>query len=56
MSDFSAYREKAANYGKMANQAETEKQYEGAYEYYMKAIDIFMHMVKCKHHFFDRKL
>ena len=47
MSDFSAYREKVANYGKLANQAEKDKNYEAAYDYYTKALDIFMHMLKC---------
>lgn len=48
MSDFSAYREKVANYGKMAHQAEAEKKYDEAFEYYTKALDIFSHMIKCK--------
>ena len=48
MSDFSSYREKVANYGKMAHQAETDQNYELAYEQYTKALDIFMHMIKCK--------
>ena len=48
MSDFSSYREKVANYGKLAHQAETEQNYELAYEQYTKALDIFMHMIKCK--------
>lgn len=46
MSDFSAYREKVANYGKQAHQAETDQNYELAYENYTKALDIFMHMIK----------
>ena len=49
MSDFSSYREKVANYGKMAHQAETDKNYEAAFEYYTKALDIFAHMIKCKY-------
>jgi len=48
MSDLSSYREKAANYGKLANQAETDKDYSQAFEYYTKALDIFSHMIKCK--------
>ena len=47
MSDFSQYREKAAKYGKEAHQAEADKNYELAYECYTKALDIFMHMIKC---------
>ena len=48
MSDLSAYRDKAANFGKLANQAEQDKDYAGAFEFYMKALDIFQHMIKCK--------
>lgn len=48
MSDFSSYREKVAMYGKQAHQAETDQNYELAYEQYTKALDIFMHMIKCK--------
>lgn len=48
MSDLSSYREKAANLGKLANQAETEKDYQRAFDYYTKALDIFSHMIKCK--------
>jgi len=46
MSDLSSYREKAANLGKLANQAETEKDYQRAFDYYTKALDIFSHMIK----------
>jgi len=46
MSDLSAYRDKAANFGKQANQAENDKDYAGAFEFYMKALDIFQHMIK----------
>lgn len=49
MSDLSSYREKAANLGKLANQAETEKDYQRAFDYYTKALDIFSHMIKCKY-------
>ena len=48
MSDLTAYREKVKNYGMQANQAEQDKNYEQAYEYYTKALDIFIHMIKCK--------
>lgn len=48
MSDFTAYREKVAQYGKLAASAEKEEKYDAAYEYYTKALDIFMHMIKCK--------
>jgi hypothetical protein len=55
MSDLSAYREKAANYGKLANQAETDKDYPQAFEYYTKALDIFSHMIKCKLPLFSKR-
>jgi len=48
MGDFTAYRDKVSQYGKLAYQAEQDKQYEASYDYLMKAIDIFMHMIKCK--------
>lgn len=53
MSDLSSYRDKAANYGKQANQAEQDKDYQLAFEFYTKALDIFSHMIKCK---YKRKL
>ena len=43
-----AYREQVAELGKLANQAETDKKYEEAYNYYMSALDIFVHLIKCK--------
>ncbi len=53
MSDFTGYRDKVQLYGKQAYQAEQDKQYEAAYDYLMKAIDIFMHMIKCKFSFLN---
>lgn len=47
MSDLSSYREKVKNYGQRAAQAEQDKDYEQAYDWYTKALDIFMHMIKC---------
>jgi len=49
MADFTTYREKCAMYGKQASDAEAAEKYEQAYDCYMKAIDIFMHMMKCKY-------
>ena len=49
MSDLSSYRDKVAQYGKQANQAEQDKDFQLAFEYYTKALDIFQHMIKCKH-------
>lgn len=48
MSDLSSYRDKVANLGKIANQAEQDKDYQKAFEHYTKALDIFSHMIKCK--------
>ena len=48
MSDLTSYRQQVTEYGKQANQAENDKQYEAAYGYYMQALDIFMHLIKCK--------
>ena len=48
MGDMSSYREKVANFGKQASQAEADKNYEQAFDYYMKALEIFAHMMKCK--------
>lgn len=48
MSDLKAYREQVANLGKLANEAETAKQYEQAVDYYAQAIEIFFHLCKCK--------
>jgi hypothetical protein len=48
MSDLKAYREQVAELGKLANQAEAEKQWEAAVGYYMSALDIFIHLIKCK--------
>lgn len=46
MTDLSAYRERVKQYGIQANNAENEKNYEQAYEFYTKALDVFMHMIK----------
>jgi hypothetical protein len=37
-----------AEYGRLANQAEGEQKYKIAYDYYIKALDIFSHMITCK--------
>lgn len=49
MSDLSSYRDKVAILGKLANDAEKNQNYEEAYLNYTKALDIFMHMIKCKY-------
>lgn len=48
MSDLGAYRQQVAEYGKRANAAEAAKNYEEAYGCYMQALDVFMHLIKCK--------
>ena len=48
MSDLTAYRQQVTEYGKKANDAEAAQQFEQAYNYYMSALDIFMHLIKCK--------
>ena len=47
MSDLTQYRERVAEYGRLANQAEQEEKYKMAYDYYLKALDIFSHMITC---------
>jgi hypothetical protein len=32
----------------MAQKAEAEEKYEEAYHFYKQALDVFMHMIKCK--------
>jgi len=48
MGDLKAYREQVAELGKLANSAETDKRYDEAYAHYMNALDIFVHLIKCK--------
>jgi len=48
MSDLRPYREQVAELGKKASMAENEKKYEEAYHHYMSALDIFVHLIKCK--------
>lgn len=48
MSDLSHYRQQVTDYGKRANDAEKAERYEDAYSNYMAALDIFMHLIKCK--------
>jgi hypothetical protein len=49
MSDLSSYRTQVTEYGKRANEAEKAERFEEAYSYYMQALDIFMHLIKCKY-------
>lgn len=48
MSDLSHYRAQVTEYGKRANEAEKAERFEEAYGHYMQALDIFMHLIKCK--------
>jgi len=48
MGDLTMYREKVAELGRQANQAEGEQKYKEAYNFYVKALDIFSHMITCK--------
>ena len=48
MSDLSSYRQQVTQYGQRATEAENAKRYEEAYNHYMAALDVFMHLIKCK--------
>lgn len=48
MSDLGHYRDQVAELGKKAKASEDEKNYEDAFHYYTKALELFNHMVKCK--------
>ena len=48
MSDLSNYRAQVTEYGKRANEAEKAERFDEAYGHYMQALDIFMHLIKCK--------
>ena len=49
MSDLSAYRNQVAELGKNAVEAEKNQNWELAYDNYVSALKIFMHMIKCKY-------
>lgn len=51
MSDLSSYRQQVTQYGQRAQEAENGKRYEEAYGHYMSALDVFMHLIKCKFQF-----
>ena len=48
MSDLTQYRQQVQQYGQRAQEAENDKRYEEAYGHYMAALDVFMHLIKCK--------
>jgi len=48
MGDFQVYRDRVANLGKLAAEADNSQRYEEAIDYYTKAVEIFKHMIKCR--------
>ena len=48
MSDLSSYRQQVTQFGQRATEAENGKRYEEAYGHYMAALDVFIHLIKCK--------
>lgn len=48
MSDLSSYRQQVTEYGKRATEAEKNEQWDQAYGHYMAALEVFMHLIKCK--------
>ena len=50
MSDLSSYRQQVTQFGQRATEAENAKRYDEAYQHYMAALDVFMHLIKCKYY------
>ena len=48
MSDLSSYRQQVTEYGKKATEAEKNEQWDQAYGHYMAALEVFMHLIKCR--------
>lgn len=48
MSDLSSYRQQVSEYGQRARAAEESQNWKEAYGNYMAALDVFMHLIKCK--------
>lgn len=48
MSDLSNYRNQVGELGKQAIEAEKNSNWELAYDNYLAALKIFVHMLKCK--------
>jgi vacuolar protein-sorting-associated protein 4 len=48
MTDLSSFRQQVADCGTRAQECEKSEDYEQAYKYYVSALDIFMHLIKCK--------
>jgi hypothetical protein len=53
MSDLSSYRQQVTEYGQRARTAEEAQRWDEAYGNYMQALDIFMHLIKCKFQVFS---
>jgi len=54
MSDLSSYRQQVTQFGQRATEAENAKRYDEAYQHYMAALDVFMHLIKCKYCHIER--
>ena len=52
MSDLSNYRQRVTDCGQKATAAEAAENYEEAYKYYISALEIFMHLIKCNQRIF----
>jgi hypothetical protein len=48
MSDLSNYRNQVTEFGKKASDAEKAEKFEEAFNYYMQALEVFGHLIKCK--------
>ena len=48
MSDLTSHRQQVAELGKQAVEAEKVSNWEMAYDCYMQALKVFIHMIKCK--------
>jgi len=46
LADLSNYRQRVADCGTKAQECEKTEDYEGAYKYYISALEIFMHLIK----------
>ena len=51
MSDLSAYRTKVVDISQKAKAADDAKDYEQAYYHYKEALQIWIHLIKCKYFF-----
>ena len=49
MADLNGYRERASQFLVQAKQQETEEKWQDAFDNYMKALEIFKFLIKCKY-------